>query len=89
MPTPQPIPAENLDDSDDVKGPRFLDLREFVLVALCLVDGVLPALESVRLPTARANGVVEQGINPPGWTPEGGVFLSERRVRQGGAKGSE
>jgi hypothetical protein len=62
MTAPEPIPAEKLDDSHDVKGPRFLDLREFVLVPLCLVDRVLLALEAVRLPTARANGVVEQAI---------------------------
>jgi hypothetical protein len=62
MPPAQPIPAENLEDSDDVKGPRFLDLRGFVLVPLCMVDRVLPALEAVRLPPARANSVVEQAI---------------------------
>jgi hypothetical protein len=62
MTAPQPIAAEKLDDSYNAKGPRFLDLREFVLVRLRLIDGKVPALESLRGPAAGALGVVVQGI---------------------------
>jgi len=65
MPSPEPIPAEKLDDSDDVKGPRFLDLREFILVCLGLNLGALWPLGTLRGPTARASRVVAHGLTAP------------------------